>query len=197
MKISNVIVLLIAAMNLAGCSIDYINSKLKPVNDWYEGEYEKTRFTQRYKFTKSDIDVVRKEVVNTAPQVGMTVTSTDNVIVASGNPTTMFTTAECEAWAKEDLENTKEKSGGLLTLTCDSSNKTSIIIANISTKKFKKGTLIVLDYELKNAEMEAYGVISPKRPPPAASKAGSSKFWNLLSIALPHPITDVTKEDLK
>ncbi len=197
MKISKAIAFLIVIMNLTGCSIDSINAKLKPVNDWYEGEYEKTRFTQRYKFTKSDIDVVRKEVINTAPQVGLTVTSTDNDIVASGNPTTMFTTAECEVWAKEDLEKTEEKSGGLATLKCDSSNKANIIIAKISTKKFKKGTLIVLDYEVKNSELEAYGVIGPNRPPPASSKAGSSKFWNLLSNALPHPVTDVTKEDLK
>lgn len=197
MKVSINIALLIMVINLTACSIDYINSNLKPANDWFEEEYKNTRFTQRYKFTRSDIDAVQKEIINTIPQVGMTVTSTDNVIVASGNPTTMFTTAECEVWAKEDLEKTVEKSGGLLTLTCDSSNKTSIIIAKISTKKLKKGTLIVLDYELKNAEMEAYGVRGPKRPPPTASKAGSSKFWNLLSNALPHPVIDVTKEDLK
>lgn len=136
-------------------------------------------------------------MVNIIPQVGMTVTSSDNIIVASGNPTTMFTTAECEAWVKEDIDKTTDMSGGLLTLTCDSSNKTGIIIAKISTKKFKKGTLIVLDYELKNSESEAYGVIGPKRPPPTASKAGSSKFWNLLSSALPYPVMNVTKEDLK
>ena len=55
---------------------------------------------------------------------------------------------------------------------------------------------MILDYETSNPKMTAYGVVGPRRPPPAASKAGAAKFWEFLGQALPEPIRNATKEDL-
>lgn len=183
---------------LTGCvSIEAINSKILPVNKWYEQEYEETRFTQRYKFTKTDVDAARRGIVTSASKFGMTITSSAEDVVATGNPTTMFTTDECEAWKSIDEERTKQLSGGMIGLTCDASNNNSIILETIKLKRFLSGTLIVLDYETMNPTFEAYGLLGPRRPPPAASKAGSSKFWNIINQSFPYPVRDVTKEDLQ
>jgi hypothetical protein len=182
---------------LTGCvSIESINNKILPVSKWYEQEYEETRFTQRYKFTRTDIDTVHREIVNSLPQIGMTVIYATDDIVATGNPTTMFTTSECESWANVDREKTKQLSGGMINLTCNSSNKNSIITVTINLKTFPSGTLIVLDYETKNPKFDAYGLRAPRRPPPAASKAGASKFWDVLARSLPYPVHNATKDDL-
>ena len=182
---------------LTGCiSIESINSKISPVSQWYQQDYEATRLTQRYKFTKTDIDTVHKGILKMLPKVGMSASYTTDDIVASGNPTTMFSTAECESWAEIDRAKTKELSGGLIGLTCDSNNKNSLITATVSLKSLPTGTLMVLDYETNNPKMIAYGVVGPRRPPPAASKAGATKFWEFLGQELPEPIRNVTKEDL-
>lgn len=186
------------ALNLTGCmSMESINAKIAPVGKWYEQEYEESRFSQRYKFTRIDIEMVKREILNAIPQIGMTITGSSNDIVATGNPTTMFTTAECESWKSLDEEKTKQLSSGLIQLTCDASNKDSIIVATFILKKFSAGTLLVLDYELSNPTFAAYGLTGPKRPPPSASKAGAEKFWNIVEKSLPHSLRTATKEDLQ
>lgn len=184
--------------SLTGCmSIEGLNKKLIPVNQWYEQEYEATRFTQRYQFTKTDTATARTAIVNLLPTVGMTVTSSTNDIIATGYPTTMFTNEECESWKNADDEKSKELSGGLISLTCDPEEKNGILIATFNFKELSAGTLIVLDYELKAPKFEAYGLHAPRRPPPTASKAGSSKIWNLLNAKLPYPVRPATKDDMQ
>lgn len=182
-----------------GCSVDYINAKLKPVNEWYEAEYEKSRHEQRYKFTKTKIEIVRNEIINTIPEFGLTVTSQGDNIIAEGKHTSIFSRDECEKWIKGDNEKTKELSGGLMGLTCDPAdpnNAGSFIVAIASLKQFKRGTLIVLDYEMKIPQFEAHGIVGPRRPSPLGSKAGSTKFWDMLNKKLPYPLHDATGEDL-
>lgn len=187
-----------AIASLTGCmSIEGLNKKLIPVNQWYEQEYEATRFTQRYQFTKTDTATARTAIVNLLPTVGMTVTSSSNDVTATGYPTTMFTNEECESWKNADDEKSKELSGGLISLTCDPEEKNGILIATFNFKELSAGTLIVLDYELKAPKFEAYGLHAPRRPPPTASKAGSSKIWNLLNAKLPYPVRPATKEDMQ
>lgn len=191
------LVALAAPMLLAGCmSIESINSKISPVNQWYEQDYEATRLTQRYKFTSTNIDTVRKGILNTLPQIGLTAKYSTDDVVASGNPTTMFTEAECESWSEIDRAKTKELSSGLIGLTCDPSNKNTVITVTVALKAFPKGTLMVLEYELNNPKMIVYGLIAPKRPAPAASKAAAIKFWDALSKQISQPIHNATKEDL-
>jgi hypothetical protein len=173
-----------------------INTKISPLNMWWEKEYEETRFTQRYKFIKADSESVRRGVIDSAEKIGLTISSSTDDIVASGNPTTMFTSAECEDWKRADENRTKQLSSGLIVLTCDASNKNSVIVATVRLKAYPKGTLIVLDYEMKNPKMDAYGVIGPRRPTPAASLAGSTKFWRILGQALAQPISNASKDDL-
>jgi hypothetical protein len=191
-------IIVMAIASLTGCmSIEGLNQKLIPVNQWYEQEYEATRFNQRYQFTKTNISTVRTTIVDLLPTIGMTVTSSANDIIATGYPTTMFTTEECELWKNADDEKSKELSGGLISLTCDPSEKNSNLIVTFSFKELSAGTLIVLDYELKAPKFEAYGLHAPRRPPPTASKAGSSKMWNLLNAKLPFPVRPATKEDVQ
>jgi hypothetical protein len=197
MKIKLTLLALTASMLLTGCmSIESINSKIAPVNQWYQQDYETTRFTQRYKFTKADIDLVRKGILTILPQIGMSASYSTDDIVASGNPTTMFSTAECESWSEVDRAKSKELSDGLIGLTCDSNNKNSLITATVNLKSFSQGTLMILNYETNNPKVAAYGIVFPRRPPPAASKAGAAKFWDYLGQVLAAPIRDATKEDL-
>lgn len=188
---------LVTSALITGCAsmIANVNSKILPVNQWYEQDYEATRFT-RYKFTKADVGTVRAAVLKTLPRVGLTPAYSADDIVASGNPTTMFTTAECESWADIDRAKTKELSSGLLVLTCNQSNKNSLITARLSLKGLSAGTLMILEYELNNPANAAHGVVGPHRPPPAAAKAGAAKFWDMLGQSLPEPIRNATKEDL-
>ena len=190
--------LIFSSMLLTGCiSIESINKKILPVNQWYEQEYEATRFTQRYKFTKTDIEVVRRGIVNSSEKFGMTISSSTDDIVATGNPTTMFSEVQCESWKRADEEKTKQLSAGIIVLKCDSSNKNSLIVATIKLKAFPSGTLVVLDYEMMNPKMDAYGFKGPRRPPPTASKNGSTKFWEAVNGSLPYPVLEATKEDLQ
>ncbi len=192
------ILIYIAIINLTGClSIESLNKKMIPVNQWYEQEYEATRFSQRYQFTKTDVSTVRTRLINVLPKIGMEVTSSSGDIIATGYPTSMFTQEECEIWKSADNEKSKELSGGLISLTCDPSDKSSILVGTVTFKELHLGTLIVLDYELKVPQFEAYGLRGPRRPPPTASKAGSSKLWSLLNQELPYPVRPATKEDLK
>lgn len=191
--------MLFSLIIITGCSVDYINAKLKPVNEWYEAEYEKSRHEQRYKFTKTKIEIVRNEILNTIPEFGLTVTSQGDNIIAEGKPTSIFSREECEKWIKGDNEKTQDLSDGIMRLTCDPAdpnNAGSFIVGIISLKQFKKGTLIVLDYEMKIPQFEAYGIIGPRRPSPLGSKAGSIKFWDMLNKKLPYPLNDATAEDL-
>jgi hypothetical protein len=197
MKKYIVLIPLLTSVLLTGCiSMASINAKIAPLNKWWESEYEESRFTQRYKFTKADTDSVRKGIVNSVEKVGLTISSSIEDIVASGNPTTMFTNEECESWKRADEEKTKQLSSGLIALTCDPSNKNSTIVATVKLKAYPSGTLIVLDYEILSPKMDAYGIVGPRRPGPAASKAGSSKFWETVSKAISQPIRNATKEDL-
>ncbi len=194
-----IIVILVSLMITTGCSVDYINAKLKPVNEWYESEYEKSRHEQRYKFTETKIEIVRDAIINTIPEFGLSVTSQGDNIIAEGKPMSIFSREECEKWSKGDNEKTKELSGGFMSLSCDPANPNnagSFIVAIASLKQFKKGTLIVLDYEMKIPQFEAYGIIGPRRPSPLGSKAGSIKFWDMLNKKLPYPLNDATAEDL-
>lgn len=188
----------VTIVNLAGCiSIESLNKKLIPVNQWYEQEYESTRFSQRYQFTKTDISTVKMAIVNVLPKIGMTITSSEKDIIATGYPTSMFTSQECELWKSADNEKSKELSQGIISITCDPSVKNSILVATFNLKEFSSGTLVVLDYELKIPQFDAYGLHGPRRPPPTASKSGSSKVWNLLNQKLPYPIRPATKEDIQ
>lgn len=97
------------------------------------------------------------------------------------------------------MKKTQYLSDGIMKLTCDPAdpnNAGSFIVAIVSLKQFKKGTLIVLDYEMKIPQFEAYGIIGPRRPSPLGSKAGSIKFWDMLNKKLPYPLNDATAEDL-
>ena len=197
MKKTIVLTLIVSTVFLNGClSMATINAKISPLIMWWEKEYEDTRFTQRYKFTKADSESVRRGVVDSAEKIGLTISSSTDDIVASGSPTTMFTTDECETWKRADEERTKQLSSGLIALTCDASNKNTVIVFTVRLKTYPKGTLIVLDYELTNPKMDAYGVIGPRRPAPTASQLGSSKFWAFLGQSLAQPISNVSKDDL-
>ena len=83
----------------------------------------------------------------------------------------------------------------MIILKCDPSIKNSTIVATVKLKTYSSGTLIVLDYEMLNPKMDVYGIVGPKRPPPTASKSGSSKFWDILGQAIPQPLRNATKED--
>jgi hypothetical protein len=197
MKKSAALLFALASAFLTGCiSMASINAKIAPLNKWWESEYEESRFTQRYKFTKATIESVRRGVVSSAEKVGLTISSSTDDIVASGNPTTMFTSEECESWKRLDEERTKQLSSGFIVLTCDASNKNSTIVATVKLRSYPNGTLIILDYEVLNPKIEAYGIIGPRRPGPAASKAGSAKFWETVSKTISEPIRNATKEDL-
>ena len=173
-----------------------INAKIAPLNNWWEQEYEQSRLTQRYKFTSANIESVRRGIVDSAEKIGLTISSSVDDIVASGNPTTMFTNEECESWKQVDEERTKQLSSGIIVLKCDASIKNSVIVATIKLKAYPSGTLIVLDYEMMNPKMDAYGIVGPRRPAPTASKSGSSKFWEILSQAIGKPIRTATREDV-
>lgn len=197
MKKSTTLALALTSILLTGCiSMASINAKIAPLNKWWDQEYEDSRFTQRYKFTKAESESVRRGILNSAEKIGLTISSSTEDIVASGNPTTMFSNAECESWRLLDEERTKLLSSGMIILKCDASNKNSTIVATIKLKTYPSGTLIVLDYELLNPTMDAYGIVGPRRPAPAASKAGSSKFWEILGQTIPYPLRNATKEDL-
>lgn len=197
MKTFTTLALTLTSIVLTGCiSMASINAKIAPLNNWYEQEYQDSRFTQRYKFTKSDIESVRRGIIDSAEKVGLTISSSKDDVVASGNPTTMFTNEECESWKSADEERTALLSSKLIILKCDPSIKNSTIVATVKLKAYPSGTLIVLDYEMLNPKMDAYGVVGPRRPPPTASKSGSSKFWEILGQAIPQPLRNATKEDL-
>lgn len=196
-RFNRLILLIFSVSCIEGCSIEGLNRKMEPVNQWYEQEYEATRFSQRYQFTKTDAGTVRKALLNILPKLNMTITSSTNEIIANGYPTSMFTEEECEIWKEADNDKSKELSDGLISLTCDPSEKNSVLIATMNFKEFPSGTLLVLDYELKVPMLESYGLRGPRRPPPTASKAGSSKLWELLNKEIPYPIRPATKEDLQ
>jgi len=172
---------LVTSALITGCAsmIADINRKILPVNQWYEQDYEATRFT-RYKFTNADAGTVRAAALKILPRVGLTPAYSADDIVASGNPTTMFTTAECESWADIDRAKTKELSSGLLVLTCNQSNKNSLITARLSLKALSVGTLIILEYELNNPANAAHGVVGPT---PSASRSGQGGSGQVLGHA--------------
>ena len=196
-KILKACIVSVALMTTAGCmSIEDFNLKIKPFAEWTERSYEDTRFEQRYKFSSASEVQVKAAAIDVLSTFKLKLTEkTERQLVASGNLTQFFEKGECEHWKAFDEPKSKELSGGLISLSCNDSS--TQLIAILSTRQFSSGTLITLEYEISSPQALSMGLKLGKRPTPAASKAGSDKFWALLEKRLGTPVRVAKKEDLQ
>ena len=164
---------------LQGCmSIPEINSKMRQIDIAWELEGQKLADSHRIRAVNISKSKTMEMLRTTFLELGMPVdrfSMTDGVIEAVSVAPTPLSKDE---WMEiRKIENPKMQSiAGTLFYLPDNPDKYFLII-RAKVVGSQRVSVVRLDYELRNPEYEAQGILATRKAPPTAVQLGSLKIW--------------------